>query len=179
MSRILRPCLVLAALLGLTACQAKPVVSASEPSAAPPSQTALWRIEVVDGAAAASPLDICADETVRASFARPSPQVNGQPCLRTKPATTSGQDYGERCRIGNDLFTVRSATKGDRSTDFTVEMAVTPQGHQQPTFQQTRHYRRLGACPSGWRIGEAAAPGAKVLLDTLHGTSRPRPALGD
>lgn len=177
MSSTIRTALALTALLSLAACQAKPDVSKSEAKAAPAAagQPALWRIEVMNGAAVASRLDICADEAVRASFARPAPEVNGEPCLRTKPATEAPGAYDERCRIGEDLYAVSSATKGDPARDFTVEMAVTRQGQSQPTYQQIRHYRRVGACPTGWRIAEAAAPGDTTLRDTLTGARRPLP----
>lgn len=178
------PILSLLAICGLaaatTACErktepsaaAKPEVSA----AAPVDPTSLWLIEVVDGGKAVSQLRICADQSIQAAFARPAPEVNGQPCVRVGEAVETGDTYSVRCRIDDQLYRVGSSVAGDRARDFTVDMAVTRQDKKGPNFEQVRHYQRLGACPAGWVIGDSAAPDAAKIVNTLTGATRDAPA---
>lgn len=153
------------------AATAKPEVSA----VAPVDPTSLWLIEVVDGGKAVSQLHICADQSIRAAFVRPAPEVNGQPCVRVGEAVETGDTYSVRCRIDDQLYRVGSSVDGDRDKDFTVDMAVTRQDKKGPNFEQVRHYQRLGACPTGWGIGDSAAPGAAKIVNSLTGATRDAP----
>lgn len=174
------PIISLLAICGLaattTACERKtePAAAAKpEVAATPPvDATSLWLIEVVDGGKAASQLHICADKSIQASFVRPAPEVNGQPCVRVGEAVETGDTYSVRCRIDDQLYRVGSSVDGDREKDFKVDMAVTRQDKKGPNFEQVRHYQRLGACPTGWVIGDSAAPGAAKIVNTLTGATR-------
>lgn len=178
---ILAPAVVVVILFGLAACQREVKVAAAPAPAAAPSvaeQPKLWSIEVMDGGKAVSRVDICADSAVRAGFARPAPELNGQPCEHARAPVEKGDTYSTRCHVDNQLYRVGAVIAGDTARDFTVEMAVTRQDRKGPTFEQVRRYRLLGACPAGWHIGESAAPGDKQLLDTISGARRPMPTSG-
>ena len=160
--------------LGAASCDRRDTQTAAAGKPAPPpavsDQTSLWQIDVVqDGGPASPPLRICADLSVKASFERPTPELNGKPCVRVDQPVEADGTYSIRCRIDDQLYRVGAVTKGDRDNDFTVEMAVTRQDRKEPTFEQTRHYRRQGACPPGWQIGDSAAPGAAKVVNTLTG----------
>ncbi len=132
----------------------------------------LWRIEVLSQGKVASQQDICADAALRASFPRPTPELNGKPCLRVGQAVETEATYAVRCNIDNQQYRVGSVTKGDPARDFNVEMSVAAQGRTGASFEQVRHYRLLGACPTGWVIADAAAPGAVRVTNALTGAVR-------
>jgi hypothetical protein len=165
-------------LIGLAAWQRPPSVAATP--AAPPAanQPQLWSIQVMNGETALSRVDICADAAVRKSFSRPSPEINGRPCVRVKAPYEKAGAYSMKCRMDDHLYRVGSVTSGDTARDFTVAMTAKRQDRKEPIFEQVRRYRLVGACPTGWHIGESAAPGAKQLLDTLSGRPRPMPPSG-
>lgn len=172
-----RPVILTAALLGLCACEPQQQRAAATAALAPGvEEPALWSIEVVAGGKAARHVDICADGAVRRGFTRPTPEVSGLPCVRTKPPLETAGSYSARCRADGHLYTVYSGTTGDLTRDFTVDMNVTRQGSKQPTYEQVRRYRLIGACPAGWHIGDTAAPGDEELLDTISGKRRPMPS---
>lgn len=149
--------------------------AAAGPAAEPP---ALWRIEVLNGADVVSAVEICADRAVQQSFMRPEPAVGDKPCLRVHRDEPVAKDgiYSVRCRIDDQVYRVGAVSTGDLARDFTVDMAVSAQGKTGPTFEQLRRYRKIGACPAGWVAGDSAAPGAKTVLNTLSGASRPSPS---
>jgi hypothetical protein len=168
-----RPVLVTAlacAVAGLTACQrsqAPPAAPSPTPAVAAAEPTSLWRIEVLDDGKAVSQLDICADRNVQSSFTRPAPEVDGKSCVRVGEAVEKDGTYSVRCRIDDALYRVGSTTEGDPTKDFKVEMAVTRQDRKGPTFEQVRHYTKMGDCPAGWAIGDSAAPGSAKVANTL------------
>lgn len=153
------------------------IIVATAPAAAPAmaERPKLWSIEVMDGDKAVSRVDICADSAVQKGFARPAPEVNGQPCDRLRAPIETADAYSLRCHVGDRYYRARAETAGDRARDFTVKMTVKRQDRKEPMYEQVRRYRLSGACPAGWRVGESAAPGDKQLLDTISGTRRPMP----
>lgn len=153
------------------------LVVATAPAAAPAvaAQPKLWSIEVMDGDKAVSRVDICADSAVQQSFARPAPEVNGQPCERLRAPIETAEAYSLRCHVGDRYYRARADVTGDRARDFTVTMTVKRQDRKEPMYEQVRRYRLVGACPAGWRVGESAAPGDKQLLDSISGARRPMP----
>jgi hypothetical protein len=159
-------CAALAA--GLAACGKKetPTVRA-EVAIQPAAKPSLWRIEAVNDGRVVRTLDLCADQAIQAGFRRPSPELNGHPCDRAKNVVETDQSYAARCRLDHNNYVVRTTQSGDAARDFTVQMSVTRQDLAGPTFEQTRHYTRIGDCPAGWRIGDAAAPGDKKVASTL------------
>jgi hypothetical protein len=180
MKPIVLPLLAAGALVGLGACEQSHTVKASQaaaPAAAPaPEAPKLWSIEVMQDDKAVSRIDICADEAVRASFARPAPEFNGKTCERVNQATETAAIYSVKCRMDERLYRVGATKTGDEARDFTVDMSVKRQDAKGPIFEQARHYRLIGACPAGWVVGDSQAPGAKTVVNTLTGASRPLPA---
>ena len=168
-----RPVLIAVAVCAaasLAACQRSqtpPAAQSKAPAVAAAEAPSLWRIEVLSDGKAVSQLDICADRAVRSSFARPAPEVNGKSCVRVGDAVETDGTYSVRCRIDDALYRVGSTTEGDPTKDFKVEMAVARQDKKGPTFEQVRHYTRMGACPAGWAIGDSAAPGSAKVANTL------------
>lgn len=167
-------------LVSLAACQRQQTVAAAPAPAPAPAvdQPKLWSIEVMSGEKALSRVDICADTAVRESFTRPSPEINGQPCVRVNAPYEKGDAYSVKCRMDERLYRVGSVTSGDLARDFTVAMTAKRQDRKEPIFEQVRRYRLVGACPNGWHIGDSAAPGDKQLMDTLSGKARPMPSSG-
>lgn len=158
-----------------TACDRgeKPAATAAQaPATLAAEPTSLWLIEALEDGKPVSELRICADRNVQASFVRPAPELNGKPCAMVNEPVETGDTYSVRCRIDDQLYRVGSAIDGDREKDFTVDMAVTRQDRKGPTFEQVRHYRRVGDCPPGWQIGDSAAPGAASIVNTLTGATR-------
>ncbi|MDD3836579.1 MAG: hypothetical protein WCY15_14750 [Phenylobacterium sp.] len=175
----LRSATLIAIVFSLSACERKPEATATPQAAAPGvERPALWSIEVMSGDKAVSRVDICADGALRAGFARPAPEVDGKPCVRVKGGDREDGTYSALCRADDQLYRVGAVTTGDPASDFSVQMAATRQDRKGPKYEQVRRYRRLGPCPSGWHIGDSAAPGAKELLDTITDKRRPMPAAG-
>ena len=173
------PAAIIATLVGLAACQREVNVAATRPAAPPVAEAPkLWSIEVMDGDKAVSRVDICADSAVQKGFARPAPEVNGQPCDRLTAPIETGDAYSIRCHVGSQYYRARADVTGDTARDFTVKMTAKRQDRKEPMYEQVRRYRLSGACPAGWRIGESAAPGDKQLLDTISGPRRPPAADG-
>lgn len=168
-SRIVLNCA--AAMLALAACdKPKPATPATSRAVSQPPAASLWRIDVVEGGKRLGASEICADETVRASFTRPAPEWRGQPCVRVGEAKTTGAAYFARCRFGQQIYTVSSSATGDPMHDLTVDMSVTAQDGKGASFEQTRRYQRLGACPAGLRIGDTRVVVAEGALasETSH-----------
>jgi hypothetical protein len=76
------------------------------------------------------------------------------------------------------LYRIGATRSGDESREFVVDMSVKRQDLAGPVFEQARRYRRLGACPAGWVIGDTAAPGAKEVVNALSGARRPASPAG-
>jgi len=145
-----------------------------EPAAETP---ALWSIQTLDDQdKPASTMLICADKAVRESFARPSPSPDGQPCQLVAPAVDTGGRFAARCRSEGRLLDVQSESTGDLMRDFTIRLLIRADVPAGQSFSQTIRYRRLGACPDGWAVGDAAAPGALRAVNALSGAARTLPA---
>lgn len=168
-------------LIGLSACS-KPTVSKTTAAAGPPAVSAapsdLWSIEVLDGDKVTSRVDICADQALRTSFARPTPELGGKSCAPVSDAVQTDAIYSVKCRMDERLYRVGAIKSGDEARDFVVNMSVKRQDLKGPIFEQSRRYRLIGACPKGWTIGDSAAPGAKQVVNTLTGATRPAAPAG-
>lgn len=157
-----------AGLLGLAACGPAHKASSEGPAApSPTGATNLWRIEAINDGKVVKTLDMCADAVVQSTFSRPAPEIGGQPCQVAPGAKTTDGSYAARCRLGGNNYVVSATQTGDLSRDFTVEMSVARQDKNGPTYEQTRRYVKLGACPAGWQAGDSAAPGDKQVVNTL------------
>lgn len=123
----------------------------------------LWSVETSPAQAGWAVIRICTDSNLRKGFTRPLPAIGSQPCdPMENDAKVEGDRYAVRCTLNGRTFGVSSVTRGDRARDFTVDYSVVDlagflaapdrAGSQ---AQQTRRYRRLGACPAGWDAGDS------------------------
>jgi len=155
---------------GLAACQRQEAAKAPEAPRAAVARVAgpsLWNIEAINDGKVVRTVQICADEMIRSSFSRPTPEFKGQPCDRAPNASDTSGSYAARCRMDHQNYVISATTRGDPASDFTVDMSVARQDKSGPTFEQTRHYVRVGACPAGWAIGDTAALGDRQVTNAL------------
>lgn len=128
----------------------------------------LWRVEAVDAAGVrrGAGFRICADTQLRQGFIRPAPDRDGESCRMVgRPVVrTNGQDL--RCMLGGEPFGLHISVVGDRERDFHVRLSAQSLAGG-GAFEQRLRYRKLGACPPGWRIGYAARDGDAATTDAL------------
>ncbi len=159
-----------AVLLCLAACGDGPdrgqALAARQAAVDPPQ---LWLVQVLgrDGQATRS-VYICADSVLRDGFTRARAEVNGEPCRDTTSPRVQPNGWVLRCTANNRAFGVSSVTVGDLQKDFTLDFALTQivlfrmkDDAPPQSVRQVRHFRRVGACPAGWRIGDEAKPGRR------------------
>ena len=129
----------------------------------------LWRVDALGptGAVKAS-VFVCADTSVRETFVRARAEVNGEICKDTTPPVLKDNGWALRCQAHGWPFAVSATTLGDPRQDFRLNFGLTqlyyvPTAADPPAMsvRQSRHFRRIGACPAGWRIGDQARPGQK------------------
>ena len=167
---------VLAASLGAAALLATAGVTtpAARAAAGPQAERPdLWSIETQNGRG--KPLKtmmICADAVIRQSFLQPMPSLGGQPCQLLGPAVETGGRFAARCTSQGRLLDVQAQSAGDLTRDFSVTFLIRAVAPVQADFAQTLRYRRLGACPTGWLTGDAAAPGDRRTVNAINGETR-------
>jgi hypothetical protein len=148
------------------------------PNPAAPIQ--LWRVEAV-GAAKSRPIYLCTDQRMREGFVRPVPEINGQPCNVLEPPVVRPGVFVAWCQAGDTRAVASSGIHGDTSREFTVSTDISTRPSNsalikpESQFTQTRHYRFVGDCPSGWAIGDSAAPGDTALVNSMNGGTTPLP----
>jgi hypothetical protein len=129
----------------------------------------LWRVDALTetGAVRAS-VFVCADTSLREAFVRNRAEVNGEPCKDTTPPVLRENGWTLRCQAHGLPFAVSSTAVGDPQKDFRQNFGLTqlffvPAANDPPTksVRQSRHFRLIGDCPYGWRIGDQAKPGHK------------------
>jgi hypothetical protein len=115
----------------------------------------LWRVEQIrrDGAIQGV-VQVCVAPVHLVGFRRPAAEVNGQPCVTYGPAVSTDEVFATSCAVGAIPFKLRVTTKGDTAEAFETWFSLTPVADVSSTAVQDRRYRRLGACPTGWRIGQ-------------------------
>lgn len=144
--------------VALAACQrADTGETASTPAAepAPPMAAHLWQVDVPGRDQQRGSVLICADEAMRAGFSRPVPEINGQACPLKGEAVDRANGYSARCELDGRIYKVDANVQGDSQSDFTVDIWVQPEGADDVQYKQERHYRRVGECPAGWRLGDS------------------------
>jgi hypothetical protein len=152
-----------AAVLGLAACERSGTATDQywQDRKAAAEQLEFWSIEAVGSNAA--PVRICTDVAMRIGFVKPSPAVRNTPCILVGRPVETRNDYVFRCELGGREWAVTSHWSGERDRDFTDAMSVASLDPPPDAYGQTRRYRRLGPCPSGWIAGDAAdAQGRRV-----------------
>jgi hypothetical protein len=152
-------------LTGLAACDAgratETQIRARQQAIDPPQ---LWLVQVGgERRAGTASVFVCADSSLREAFVRARAEVNGAPCLDTTPPLARGNAWSLRCEAKGEAYAVSTTTLGDLTQDFRLDFALTPIEHIPgvETVRQTERFRRMGACPDGWRIGDQARPGRK------------------
>lgn len=169
-SSIGRAALTLAALLALAACDSGPDTQtellARQQAIDPPQ---LWLVQVLDDAGAAkASVFVCADTTLRETFVRTRAEVNGEICRDTTSPVMKSNEWALRCQAGGMPYAISASTVGDPERDFRLDFGLTQlffdptvAGSKRMSVRQSRHFRRIGACPTGWRIGDQAKPGKR------------------
>jgi hypothetical protein len=155
--------LVAVLLLTLSACDAAQTPEAQAAAAdAPGGPSQLWQVDVIgeDGKPSATAL-ACVDDALREQFMMARAKVNGRKCMDITPPGQKARGWMLRCQTGGRWFNLSSAATGDETHDFTLDVAMTPVFPELGTVRQVRRFRRIGACPPGWRIGDQARPGEK------------------
>jgi hypothetical protein len=117
------------------------------PVAAPPPQ--LWSIQVVEEPNPGQPVRLCADDLIRSGFLVRALSIAGQPCV------TASLKLNYRCTLGGRVFGVSTLISGDPGQSFVVRASVTDLDRQTTVYSRALSFRRLGACPRGWAIGDA------------------------
>jgi len=151
----------LAAVLLLAACERGPSTEAQllarQQAVDPPS---LWLMEDKENAGARAIQGsawVCADTPMRQTFGKTNAEIAGAPCNDTVPPVVRPGFAAHRCEAGGRRYAITSQTVGDLARDFRLTVMVTPLSADLGAAQTVRHYRRLGACPAGWRVGDLQA----------------------
>jgi hypothetical protein len=141
-----------------------------------PEPPALWSVESQnDQGKVTKTVLVCADTTVHRSFSRPLPSPNGLPCRLVDPPVVQGDRFSARCKTGRAHLNIQSVRTGDPDQDFVIKLSVGGDVPGNENLSQTLHYRRVGACPSGWAAGDTGAPGDRKLVNSLSGAARELP----
>ncbi len=154
----MKPLAALSAALLLAACQRGPSIEAQltarQQAVDPPS---LWLMEDAETSAkgaVSGAAFVCADTPMHKTFAKTNPEIGGAPCIETVAPVIRPGFTAHRCDAGGRRYAITSQTEGDLDRDFRLTVMVTPLSADLGPAQTTRHYRRLGACPAGWRVGD-------------------------
>ena len=126
-------------------------IQADNQAANPPQ---LWSAQALPDRADAPPVKVCVDAALREGFKSLEPQVAGQPCVRADNGAKTANGTFYRCISGGVDYAVSVAVTGDQAADFTTTSAIHPV-RGGADFGQTVRYRKLGACPAGWAVGDA------------------------
>lgn len=169
-ARWLAPALLLA-LAGCGPPAAESRIAARQAAVDPPG---LWRVEALDGdGRPMAALRVCADTTMREGFARATADIAGQPCLPLKNGVDRPGLVAMRCEINGRRFGLTVNRTGDPEHAFEVAFALKALDGTQAEARQVRRFRRLGACPERWGIGDQArengAPGVNALSGAWGG----------
>lgn len=124
----------------------------------------LWSVQVVSPQKSA-PITICADTFLREGFVRPLPNENGKQCALHEPPTVKGDQIRMYCTLNDRDYVVRATVKGDPKTAFDLYYAIST---GETSMRQVRRFRRLGACPAGWDIGDNTDRAGKLRKNALH-----------
>jgi hypothetical protein len=108
------------------------------------------------------------------SFGKSVPRANGQSCqLIDQTAMTKDGVFTARCRLGGDLFDVRSVSTGDPSRDLVVKTVMETNTGVERRFDSDLRYRKRQAnCPAGWTVGDQASPGDRRVVNAVSGSIR-------
>jgi hypothetical protein len=118
----------------------------------------LWLMEDADaGGAVRAATYVCADTPMRQTFGKTNAEIAGEPCNDTVAPVVRPGFAAHRCEVGGRRYAITSQTAGDAARDFRLTVMITPLSADLGPATTTRHYRRLGACPAGWSVGDQHA----------------------
>jgi hypothetical protein len=148
-------------LLSLTACDGAQNAQAQAVEPPPPAGVSqLWQVdELGAGGKPQATMLACVDDELRKQFLMTKTRVNGGGCIDITQPVEKSRGWALRCQMQGRWFTISSSATGDETHDFRLDVAMTPVFPDLGTAHQIRRFRRLGACPPGWRIGDQARPG--------------------
>jgi hypothetical protein len=156
-----------ALVMGLAACHAAPATAdrliARQKAIDPPQ---LWLAQVLGEAGTVKgSVFVCADTALREGFTRARAEIDGHPCVDSTSWRVKPNGWTLRCNASGRQWSESSVTVGDLQQDFVVDFALTESwvfNNDTPqSVRQMRRYRHIGACPTGWRIGDQAKPGRR------------------
>lgn len=131
----------------------------------------LWRVESLDAAGRTTgAIQVCTDQAMRDGFGRADAEIWGRPCLPHRDAVDTPNLYAVRCEIEGRRFGLTLNRQGDLKRDFTARFSLASLDGSGAVAKQARRFRREGACPSGWIIGDQAKVGAAKGVNALAGT---------
>lgn len=113
---------------------------------------ALWSVEVLGSNA--RPVQICADSLVLNGLAAPLPDAPDAYCVRRDRAPEAVASHASVCQLGSIEYKVAVTVTGDTASAFDAAMRATTPRRPGEAVEQTRRFKRLGACPEGWAIGD-------------------------
>jgi hypothetical protein len=125
---------------------------------------ALWSIEVI-APQKAGPVKICADTFVREGFTRFLPNEDGKQCALLQPPTITPGLIRMDCTLNDRTYVIQSRITGDPASAFDVDYEIAAEG---ASVRQVRRYRRIGACPAGWEIGDNTDQQGNLRRNAMH-----------
>jgi hypothetical protein len=69
--------------------------------------------------------------------------------------------FAVRCNANGHRYGESVATVGDPARDFRLVFSVVSLDQKDVSIRQARRFRRVGPCPTGWRVGDPAKPGQR------------------
>ena len=165
---ILRAAALAAAAIVLAGCGAEDRQSRIQAAQAAVDPPALWLAQADD--AGKQQLYVCADSVMRDGFRRANAEINGRACSPFKDGVDRPGLYATRCELDGRRFGLTVTQDGDPQRDFTVRFALAALDGSGVQATQARRFRKVGACPAGWGIGDQARPGGRPGVNALSGT---------
>ncbi|MBX3479709.1 MAG: hypothetical protein KF842_04870 [Caulobacter sp.] len=115
----------------------------------------LWSVEVVPAQPGVVPVKVCADSRIHAGLTTPAAAAGGTPCRPIGQAVTANGVTVQRCDMNGETWVTSAAVKGDLERDFVSERSAGPVSTDDGGYRQTRRYRLIGDCPTGWNVGDS------------------------
>jgi hypothetical protein len=116
----------------------------------------LWQVEQLGpGDVASAAVRICVDTRLREGFSRARVEADGEVCVPSSDFVDA-VDAPLTCFLRGSRFLVRTYRTGDPARDFTVLIVVRQMDGARTRTEKRMRYRKLGACPANWAIGQQA-----------------------
>lgn len=127
----------------------------------------LWSVEALNSPTRSKAVLICADREVRDGFVQAIPMVGDRGCVRLGNVVSTAHGASYRCVLNDRQFAVWSERHGDLRRDFVAKARVESlEDHS--AYAQTLHFHRVGACPTGWNVGDGTDQRGKKVSGTLQ-----------